>query len=55
MPQLILEPWFYILLLSWTIFLTIIPYKIMKHYFNNEPEAANTHKPGTSPWKWTWH
>nr|YP_009659094.1 ATP synthase F0 subunit 8 [Gephyrocharax atracaudatus]QCQ81479.1 ATP synthase F0 subunit 8 [Gephyrocharax atracaudatus]QYJ09238.1 ATP synthase F0 subunit 8 [Gymnocorymbus ternetzi] len=55
MPQLILNPWFSILVMSWVIFLTIIPSKIMNHYFNNEPEAASTHKPKTQAWDWTWH
>nr|YP_010133526.1 ATP synthase F0 subunit 8 [Moenkhausia sanctaefilomenae]QWM92537.1 ATP synthase subunit 8 [Moenkhausia sanctaefilomenae] len=55
MPQLILKPWFFILLASWLVFLTIIPSKIMKHYFNNEPKTAYTSKPNTKTWDWTWH
>nr|YP_009178012.1 ATP synthase F0 subunit 8 [Paracheirodon innesi]AJW75303.1 ATP synthase F0 subunit 8 [Paracheirodon innesi]ALN96902.1 ATP synthase F0 subunit 8 [Paracheirodon innesi]BAK42229.1 ATPase subunit 8 [Paracheirodon innesi] len=55
MPQLILNPWFFILVVSWLIFLTIIPSKIMKHYFNNEPETSTTRKPKTHAWDWTWH
>nr|YP_010503100.1 ATP synthase F0 subunit 8 [Pristella maxillaris]QYF07782.1 ATP synthase F0 subunit 8 [Pristella maxillaris]UXD78983.1 ATP synthase F0 subunit 8 [Pristella maxillaris] len=55
MPQLILSPWFFILVVSWVIFLTIIPSKVMNFYFNNEPETASTHKPKTHAWDWTWH
>nr|UDN39078.1 ATP synthase subunit 8 [Hyphessobrycon flammeus] len=55
MPQLMTDPWFFILVVSWLIFLFIIPSKVMKHYFNNEPETANTNKPETEAWVWTWH
>nr|YP_010148386.1 ATP synthase F0 subunit 8 [Thayeria boehlkei]QQV68810.1 ATP synthase F0 subunit 8 [Thayeria boehlkei] len=55
MPQLILEPWFSIFLISWLVFLTIIPSKIIKHYFNNEPKAASTQKQETEAWSWLWH
>nr|UDN39091.1 ATP synthase subunit 8 [Hyphessobrycon roseus] len=55
MPQLILNPWFFILVTSWLIFLTIIPSKVMNFYFNNEPETASALKPKTHTWDWTWH
>nr|UDN39065.1 ATP synthase subunit 8 [Hyphessobrycon elachys] len=49
MPQLVLKPWFMIFTFSWLIFL-IIPAKVMKFNFNNEPETASTSKPETSAW-----
>nr|AAK71712.1 ATP synthase 8 [Astyanax mexicanus] len=55
MPQLMTSPWFYTLVASWMIFLSIIPPKIMKHYFNNEPEMASEHNLKTSAWDWVWH
>nr|YP_010152693.1 ATP synthase F0 subunit 8 [Inpaichthys kerri]QQW50122.1 ATP synthase F0 subunit 8 [Inpaichthys kerri] len=55
MPQLLPNPWFYVLLTSWLIFLIFIPSKIMKHYFSNEPEAVSSLKPGVEAWSWTWH
>nr|UDN39052.1 ATP synthase subunit 8 [Hyphessobrycon sweglesi] len=55
MPQLILDPWLYILVVSWLILLTIVPFKIMKHHYNNEPQATSTNKPQTNAWSWTWH
>nr|YP_009306882.1 ATPase subunit 8 [Psalidodon paranae]YP_009704446.1 ATPase subunit 8 [Oligosarcus argenteus]YP_010026568.1 ATP synthase F0 subunit 8 [Psalidodon rivularis]YP_010026581.1 ATP synthase F0 subunit 8 [Psalidodon fasciatus]UMM62312.1 ATP synthase subunit 8 [Psalidodon scabripinnis]AOR39688.1 ATPase subunit 8 [Psalidodon paranae]AQM74412.1 ATP synthase f0 subunit 8 [Psalidodon fasciatus]AQM74416.1 ATP synthase f0 subunit 8 [Psalidodon fasciatus]AQM74418.1 ATP synthase f0 subunit 8 [Psalidodon len=55
MPQLMLTPWFFILVASWMIFLVVIPPKVMKHYFNNEPEMASAHKPKINAWDWMWH
>nr|YP_010503113.1 ATP synthase F0 subunit 8 [Hemigrammus ocellifer]UXD78996.1 ATP synthase F0 subunit 8 [Hemigrammus ocellifer] len=55
MPQLVLKPWFMIFLFSWAVFLTIIPNKIMKYYYNNEPKMASTQKPGVEAWNWLWH
>nr|YP_010503087.1 ATP synthase F0 subunit 8 [Hemigrammus armstrongi]UXD78970.1 ATP synthase F0 subunit 8 [Hemigrammus armstrongi] len=55
MPQLILKPWFITLVFSWLIFLTIIPAKVMKYNFNNEPETPSTLKLKTNAWGWEWH
>nr|YP_010134351.1 ATP synthase F0 subunit 8 [Moenkhausia costae]QWM93841.1 ATP synthase subunit 8 [Moenkhausia costae]QZK22888.1 ATP synthase F0 subunit 8 [Moenkhausia costae] len=55
MPQLILDPWFLILILSWMVFLIIIPPKILSHYFNNEPEMTTSHSLKTYAWTWMWH
>nr|AFJ67842.1 ATP synthase subunit 8 [Triportheus albus] len=55
MPQLNPAPWFAILVFSWVIFLTIIPSKVLKHIFNNEPKTLNVTKPKTEPWNWPWH
>nr|AEL33263.1 ATPase8 [Semaprochilodus kneri]AEL33266.1 ATPase8 [Semaprochilodus insignis] len=55
MPQLNPAPWFAILVFSWLVFLTIIPSKVLKHTFTNEPTALSTEKPKTDPWNWPWH
>nr|YP_004734377.1 ATP synthase F0 subunit 8 [Distichodus sexfasciatus]BAK40902.1 ATPase subunit 8 [Distichodus sexfasciatus] len=55
MPQLNPTPWFAILIFSWLIFLTIIPPKVMKHIFNNEPTTLSTKKLTPEPWNWPWH
>nr|YP_010886827.1 ATP synthase F0 subunit 8 [Hyphessobrycon heterorhabdus]WJH17944.1 ATP synthase F0 subunit 8 [Hyphessobrycon heterorhabdus] len=55
MPQLILKPWFLTLMFTWLVFLTIIPSKVMKYNFNNEPESSNTQKLKTNAWGWVWH
>nr|YP_010026555.1 ATP synthase F0 subunit 8 [Astyanax lacustris]QOQ85777.1 ATP synthase F0 subunit 8 [Astyanax lacustris] len=55
MPQLMLNPWLFILVSSWMIFLLVIPSKVMKHYFNNEPQEASAYKPETTAWSWVWH
>uniref|UniRef100_I2CM72 ATP synthase complex subunit 8 n=2 Tax=Triportheus TaxID=42553 RepID=I2CM72_9TELE len=55
MPQLNPAPWFAILIFSWLVFLTIIPSKVLKHTFNNEPKALSTAKPKTEPWNWPWY
>nr|AEL32705.1 ATPase8 [Prochilodus lineatus] len=55
MPQLNPAPWFAILVFSWLVFLTIIPSKVLKYTFTNEPTALSTEKPKTEPWNWPWH
>nr|YP_514582.1 ATP synthase F0 subunit 8 [Kneria sp. SL-2004]BAE79972.1 ATPase subunits 8 [Kneria sp. SL-2004] len=55
MPQLNPAPWFTILLFSWLVFLTVIPPKVMKFTFNNEPAPTSTKKSPTEPWNWPWH
>nr|AOW68966.1 ATP synthase subunit 8 [Ariosoma meeki] len=55
MPQLDPTPWFMILMLSWIVFLTIIPTKIMAHQCMNNPSPKNTKKPQESPWNWVWY
>nr|AZB87513.1 ATP synthase F0 subunit 8 [Sternopygus dariensis]QGZ07970.1 ATP synthase F0 subunit 8 [Sternopygus dariensis] len=55
MPQLNPTPWFAILVFSWLIFLTILPQKMLKHTFTNEPTALNAEKPKTESWNWPWH
>nr|AAQ03418.1 ATPase synthase subunit 8 [Brycon meeki]AAQ03420.1 ATPase synthase subunit 8 [Brycon meeki] len=53
MPQLNPTPWLSILVLSWLIFLTVIPPKILKHTFNKEPKF-NTQNSNNSSWAWPW-
>nr|ADG45856.1 ATPase subunit 8 [Eigenmannia virescens]ADG45858.1 ATPase subunit 8 [Eigenmannia virescens] len=55
MPQLNPAPWLAILLFSWFIFLMILPAKVMKHTFTNDPTALSTKTPKTEPWNWPWH
>nr|UDN41941.1 ATP synthase F0 subunit 8 [Sillago sp. 1 SS-2021] len=54
MPQLNPEPWFQMLMLSWLIFLTLLPMKVMAYKFPHDPVAPEKkHKP--TPWTWPWH
>nr|AFH37550.1 ATP synthase F0 subunit 8 [Creteuchiloglanis kamengensis] len=55
MPQLNPDPWFMILALSWLIFLTVLPNKVLNCTFTNEITALSTKKPGTNTWNWPWH
>nr|ASV48047.1 ATP synthase F0 subunit 8 [Dendrobates auratus] len=53
MPQLDPSPWFFILFITWLIFLLFSPAKVSKHYFLNDPttkSAENTNNPWTWPW-----
>nr|WNH18985.1 ATP synthase F0 subunit 8 [Hemiramphus balao] len=54
MPQLNPAPWFTILILSWLIFLTIIPPKVLAHSFPNEPTPQSAKLPETKSWTWPW-
>nr|YP_004733549.1 ATP synthase F0 subunit 8 [Hemiodopsis gracilis]BAK42112.1 ATPase subunit 8 [Hemiodopsis gracilis]BBU25531.1 ATPase subunit 8 [Hemiodopsis gracilis] len=55
MPQLNPDPWFTIFVFTWLIFIMIIPSKILKHIFTNEPTALSAEKPKMEPWAWPWH
>nr|YP_009685872.1 ATP synthase F0 subunit 8 [Archiaphyosemion guineense]QDV92548.1 ATP synthase F0 subunit 8 [Archiaphyosemion guineense] len=54
MPQLNPAPWFLILVITWLIFLTMIPPKVLAHHALNEPNVQSTDKTMTSPWNWPW-
>nr|YP_009246581.1 ATP synthase F0 subunit 8 [Nemipterus bathybius]AMT85278.1 ATP synthase subunit 8 [Nemipterus bathybius]BAQ20907.1 ATPase subunit 8 [Nemipterus bathybius] len=54
MPQLNPAPWFAILVFSWTVFLAILPPKVMAHSFPNEPAPQNTQKSQANSWSWPW-
>nr|YP_004347944.1 ATP synthase F0 subunit 8 [Chelonodontops pleurospilus]BAK09929.1 ATPase subunit 8 [Chelonodontops pleurospilus] len=55
MPQLNPSPWFAIMLLTWSVFLIIIPPKVMAHTFPNEPASQDTQALKTKSWTWPWH
>nr|AAP41229.1 ATPase subunit 8 [Strongylura marina] len=55
MPQLNPTPWFAILLLTWLVFLIIIPPKIMTHIFPNDPNTQSMENTKTETWTWPWH
>nr|NP_443480.1 ATP synthase F0 subunit 8 [Ijimaia dofleini]BAB70005.1 ATPase subunit 8 [Ijimaia dofleini] len=55
MPQLNPAPWFSILVFSWLVFLLIIPSKVIKHTFPNEPASHSTKPPAPSPWNLPWY
>nr|WNH21001.1 ATP synthase F0 subunit 8 [Synodus capricornis] len=54
MPQLNPAPWFSIMVFSWLVFLTVIPPKVVKHTFPNEPTAQPVDEVKTQPWTWPW-
>nr|YP_009674069.1 ATP synthase F0 subunit 8 [Uranoscopus cognatus]QDC33614.1 ATP synthase F0 subunit 8 [Uranoscopus cognatus]QDC33627.1 ATP synthase F0 subunit 8 [Uranoscopus cognatus] len=54
MPQLNPSPWFSTLVLSWVVFLVIIPPKILAHAFPNKPAPKNTNETSTFNWNWPW-
>nr|YP_009388928.1 ATP synthase F0 subunit 8 [Cyrtopodion scabrum]BAX77914.1 ATPase subunit8 [Cyrtopodion scabrum] len=53
MPQLNPEPWFMVLMSSWTIMLLMLMPLIIKASPLNPP-ARNTSTYNQSPWNWTW-
>nr|WNH37144.1 ATP synthase F0 subunit 8 [Melanonus zugmayeri] len=56
MPQMNPKPWMYIFMITWVIFLTVIPNKILAHIFPEEA-AVTVKKDGgqSSPWSWGWY
>nr|YP_009355511.1 ATP synthase F0 subunit 8 [Uranoscopus japonicus]BAX03816.1 ATPase subunit 8 [Uranoscopus japonicus]BBU26115.1 ATPase subunit 8 [Uranoscopus japonicus] len=54
MPQLNPSPWFYILVTSWMIFLTIIPPKLLTHAFPNKPAPKTPKERSVFNWNWPW-
>nr|YP_009685937.1 ATP synthase F0 subunit 8 [Scriptaphyosemion cauveti]QDW10570.1 ATP synthase F0 subunit 8 [Scriptaphyosemion cauveti] len=54
MPQLDPAPWFYILVISWLVFITIIPPKVLAHHVHNDPNTQDTKTPTMDPWNWPW-
>nr|YP_008815564.1 ATP synthase F0 subunit 8 [Aetobatus flagellum]AGY96933.1 ATP synthase F0 subunit 8 [Aetobatus flagellum] len=54
MPQLNPAPWFLIFLFTWLFFLTIMPNKVMSHYYNNSPNVKDSPMPESNPWNWPW-
>nr|AAP41269.1 ATPase subunit 8 [Strongylura scapularis] len=54
MPQLNPTPWFTTLLITWLVFLIIIPPKIMTHTFPNDLNTQDTKNTKTETWTWPW-
>nr|ATL15857.1 ATP synthase F0 subunit 8 [Rhacophorus modestus] len=53
MPQLIPDPWFFILVASWIIFITVTPKKILSHLHLNKPNLKSS-KTSYNSWTWPW-
>nr|QOJ44815.1 ATP synthase F0 subunit 8 [Allobates femoralis] len=64
MPQLVLQPWFHILFISWVIFLYFATVSMTKFIFLNNPSNLTFNLTNTSttptpmltstPWSWPW-
>nr|QDU24636.1 ATP synthase F0 subunit 8 [Raddaella batesii] len=54
MPQLNPAPWFAILFFAWTIFLIILPPKILAHNSPNSLELQSLTNTQTKFWNWPW-
>nr|AAP75373.1 ATP synthase 8 [Neopomacentrus filamentosus]AAP75375.1 ATP synthase 8 [Neopomacentrus filamentosus] len=54
MPQLNPSPWFSIFLLSWFVFLVVIPTKLMAHYYPLEALHPTTEFLLLDIWAWPW-
>nr|YP_007625449.1 ATP synthase F0 subunit 8 [Polypterus retropinnis]ADG95300.1 ATP synthase F0 subunit 8 [Polypterus retropinnis] len=55
MPQLNPDPWFIILIFTWTVFLSILPNKVTSHKTPNETSAKDPSNFLTEIWSWPWH
>nr|AGN71054.1 ATP synthase F0 subunit 8 [Callulina kreffti] len=53
MPQLILHPWFNILVMTWIILIVMIPTKILS-YINLNPPLSSSSAPKQPTWSWPW-
>nr|AYN73521.1 ATP synthase F0 subunit 8 [Malacoptila fusca] len=54
MPQLNPNPWFYIMLASWTTLAFIIQPKLIAFTSTNPPSDKAAPATKTSPWSWPW-
>nr|ACS37083.1 ATP synthase F0 subunit 8 [Grandisonia alternans]ANH55785.1 ATP synthase F0 subunit 8 [Grandisonia larvata] len=54
MPQLNPNPWFLIMILSWTILMTIMLPKLIKHTPTNPIPQSILHKQ-IMTWNWPWY
>nr|QWV61272.1 ATP synthase F0 subunit 8 [Collocalia affinis cyanoptila]QWV61285.1 ATP synthase F0 subunit 8 [Collocalia affinis cyanoptila]QWV61298.1 ATP synthase F0 subunit 8 [Collocalia affinis cyanoptila]QWV61311.1 ATP synthase F0 subunit 8 [Collocalia affinis cyanoptila] len=54
MPQLNPNPWFFIMLLSWSTFSLIIQPKLLSFTPTNSPSNKTTMHTKTTPWTWPW-
>nr|YP_010960487.1 ATP synthase F0 subunit 8 [Sphyraena borealis]WNH37890.1 ATP synthase F0 subunit 8 [Sphyraena borealis] len=55
MPQLDTGPWFLILVFSWSVFLIVLPPKVMAYEFPNLPSSQSAVKTKFLAWFWPWH
>nr|YP_010960331.1 ATP synthase F0 subunit 8 [Trinectes inscriptus]WNH37695.1 ATP synthase F0 subunit 8 [Trinectes inscriptus] len=55
MPQLNPSPWLMLFLMTWLIFLSLLPMKIMNHTFPNLPNPKPAQNQKTTPFNWPWH
>nr|YP_010131784.1 ATP synthase F0 subunit 8 [Leptodactylus fallax]QPZ94304.1 ATP synthase F0 subunit 8 [Leptodactylus fallax] len=53
MPQLDPTPWFFILVTSWFIFITMTTAKVSKYHHLNNP-SPQAFKGLSKPWTWPW-
>nr|YP_009003552.1 ATP synthase F0 subunit 8 [Luetkenotyphlus brasiliensis]AGZ19046.1 ATP synthase F0 subunit 8 [Luetkenotyphlus brasiliensis] len=53
MPQLNPAPWFSIMLMAWTILMTMLLFKMIKHEPANL-SAPNKQQKQIDPWNWPW-
>nr|ABX46752.1 ATPase subunit 8 [Batrachoseps gavilanensis] len=54
MPQLNPNPWLFIFIMSWVIYLIILTPKVSNLKVLNEPMAQNMNMSVTQPWNWPW-
>nr|BAK23164.1 ATPase subunit 8 [Leptocypris sp. CBM ZF 11419] len=54
MPQLNPDPWFFTLVLSWGVFLAIVPAKVLTFIQPNEPALMSTYSYKFGSWNWPW-
>nr|BAK23138.1 ATPase subunit 8 [Luciosoma setigerum] len=54
MPQLNPDPWFLTLMLSWVVFLTVIPTKVLAYILPNEFILAAISNYKFNTWNWPW-
>nr|NP_739936.1 ATP synthase F0 subunit 8 [Parazen pacificus]BAC23532.1 ATPase subunit 8 [Parazen pacificus] len=54
MPQLDPNPWLSIFLLTWSVFLVVLPTKILAHNFPNELILQITEATKANSWNWPW-
>nr|YP_010956436.1 ATP synthase F0 subunit 8 [Coelorinchus caelorhincus]WMY89529.1 ATP synthase F0 subunit 8 [Coelorinchus caelorhincus] len=55
MPQLNPNPWFMILIYTWTIFLLVVLPMTLLFIMPNHPATQNMSTPKAKPWIWPWH
>nr|YP_097223.1 ATP synthase F0 subunit 8 [Hemidactylium scutatum]AAU20673.1 ATP synthase F0 subunit 8 [Hemidactylium scutatum] len=53
MPQLNLAPWFYILIMSWLVYLMVLPKTGNMKTPNNPTDKYNQETPNHWNWPWT--